>query len=240
MFWFQQGLCFLPAFLVVWSSSTFIVSYLIAVFRHDVDLIFPYISDTGANPPESCIFGLMTFITACAGIATIYARYKFVEKLSEDSPLARPRVNKIAMWLGMLSCLSMCIVATFQETTVVEVHDLGALLFFLSGVLYIIFQSYISHHISPMGSSAAVHRARVAIATLAALAFIPTVICAFFVTQTTLHRNKDDEDYPFHLASAVCEWIVAFSFVCYFLTYIHDFKLFTLQVRTEFERFLLH
>lgn len=43
MWWFQQGLCFLPVFLVVWSSSTFIVSYLIALFRHDVDVIFPYI-----------------------------------------------------------------------------------------------------------------------------------------------------------------------------------------------------
>lgn len=43
MFWFTQGLCFLPAFLVVWSSCTFIVSYLIAIYRDDVDVIFPYI-----------------------------------------------------------------------------------------------------------------------------------------------------------------------------------------------------
>lgn len=25
-------------------------------------------SDTGTTPPESCIFGLMTFFSACAGI----------------------------------------------------------------------------------------------------------------------------------------------------------------------------
>ena len=43
MFWFTQGLCFLPVFLVIWSSSTFIVSYIIALFRRDVDIIFPYI-----------------------------------------------------------------------------------------------------------------------------------------------------------------------------------------------------
>lgn len=43
MLWFTQGLCFLPAFLVIWSSSTFIVSYLIALLRRDVDIIFPYI-----------------------------------------------------------------------------------------------------------------------------------------------------------------------------------------------------
>ncbi|XP_033470342.1 DNA damage-regulated autophagy modulator protein 1 [Epinephelus lanceolatus] len=233
MFWFQQGLCFLPAFLVIWSSSTFIVSYIIALFRGDVDVIFPYISDTGAKPPESCIFGLMTFISACAGISTIYARYKFVEKLSADTGMVSPHLNKTALALGLLSCLGMCIVATFQETLVTAVHDIGAILFFVSGVLYIILQSVISFRAYPFGSSICVCRVRVGIAILAVVAFFPTLICAFYVKQTTLHRDKEDEDYPFHVASAVCEWIVAFSFICFFLTYIDDFKLFTLRVKTE-------
>ncbi|CAG5927467.1 DNA damage-regulated autophagy modulator protein 1 isoform 2-T3 [Menidia menidia] len=207
MFWFTQGLCFLPVFLVIWSSCTFVISYVIALFRQDVDIIFPYISDTGANPPESCIFGLMTFISACAGTATIYARYKFVEKLNED---------------------------TRVETAVTPVHDFGALLFFVSGVLYIILQTVMSFQSYPFGPSMAVCGARLGIAVLAAVAFFPTVICAFFVEQTTLHRHAEDKDYPFHLASAVCEWVVAFSFVCFFLTYIDDFKLFTLKVKTEF------
>ncbi|XP_056223474.1 DNA damage-regulated autophagy modulator protein 1 [Seriola aureovittata] len=235
MFWFMQGLCFLPVFLVIWSSSTFIISYVIAIFRKDVDVIFPYISDTGANPPESCIFGLMTFISACAGVVTMYARYKFVEKLSVETRVVNPRLNKTALVLGILSCFSMCIVATFQETTVVKVHDAGALLFFISGVSYITVQSVISYQAYPFGSSVVVCRVRLGISILAALALFPTVICAIFVKQTTLHRNSEDQDYPFHLASAVCEWVVAFSFVCFFLTYIDDFKLFTLRVNTEFE-----
>ncbi|XP_068443071.1 DNA damage-regulated autophagy modulator protein 1 [Clinocottus analis] len=235
MSWFKQGLCFLPVFLVIWSSSTFIVTYIIALFRHDVDIIFPYISDTGANPPESCIFGLMTFISACAGTATIYARYKYVEKLSADTKVVNPYLNKTAFLFGMVSCLGMCIVATFQETAVTVVHDIGALLFFVPGILYIILQSVISHRAYPFGSSMGVCRVRSGVAFLAFLAFFPTVICAFFVTQTTLHRDTGDKDYPYHLASAVCEWIVAFSFICFFLTYIDDFKLFTLQVRTQYK-----
>ncbi|XP_077401654.1 DNA damage-regulated autophagy modulator protein 1 isoform X3 [Vanacampus margaritifer] len=43
MWWFTQGLCFLPVFLVAWSSSTFILPYVIAVLRRDVDVLFPYI-----------------------------------------------------------------------------------------------------------------------------------------------------------------------------------------------------
>ncbi|XP_027899781.1 DNA damage-regulated autophagy modulator protein 1 [Xiphophorus couchianus] len=235
MFWFRQGLCFLPAFLVVWSSCTFIVSYIIALFRGDVDIIFPYISDTGANPPESCIFGLMTFISSCAGTATIYARYKYVERLTEQNSLVKPCLNKAGLVFGLAACFGMCIVATFQETAVTPVHDFGALVFFVSGVLYIILQSVISLQASPYDSSICVCRFRLFIAIVAGVAFFPTVICAYFVKQTTLHRHTSDKDYPFHIASAVCEWIVAFSFVCFFLTYIDDFKTFKLQVRTEYE-----
>ncbi|XP_073336787.1 DNA damage-regulated autophagy modulator protein 1 [Pagrus major] len=235
MFWFKQGLCFLPAFLVIWSSSTFIVSYIIALFRRDIDIIFPYISDTGATPPESCIFGLMTFISACAGVATIYARYKYVEKLSEETRVVCKCLNQAALVLGLLSCLGMLIVATFQETTVPEVHDVGAVIFFTSGIIYTILQSVISYRAYPFGSSMGVCQARLGIAVLATLAFFPTVICAFFVKQSVLHRTTDDEDYAYHLASAVCEWIAAFSFICFFLTYIDDFKLFTLRVSTEYE-----
>ncbi|KAK5848931.1 hypothetical protein PBY51_008614 [Eleginops maclovinus] len=207
--------------------------YTFGLTRHDVDIIFPYISDTGANPPESCIFGLMTFISACAGVATIYARYKFVEKLSGDSRVVSTRLNKTALVLGLLSCLGMCIVATFQETTVTEVHDIGALMFFVPGVLYIILQSIISYGAFPYGSSMCVCRARLCMAIIATLAFFPTVICAFFVKQNTLHRDKNDQDYPYHVASASCEWIVAFSFIFFFFTYIDDFKLLTLRVTTE-------
>ncbi|KAK6288415.1 DNA damage-regulated autophagy modulator protein 1 [Coregonus clupeaformis] len=234
MFWFMEGICFLPTFLVIWSSSTFIVSYLVALFEHDVDVIFPYISDTGANPPESCIFGLMTVITAFAGMATMYARYKFVEKLNEKAGGVPPALNQAAFWIGMLSCLGMCFVATFQETTVTSVHDAGALLFFFSGVLYTILQSIISYKAYPYGCSLALCHTRTGIATIAFLAVSPTVICAVFVTQTTLHRKTEDEDYVFHLVSAVSEWIVAFSFIFFFFTYIHDFKKFTLKLRTEF------
>ncbi|XP_056132261.1 DNA damage-regulated autophagy modulator protein 1 [Lampris incognitus] len=229
MLWFMQGTCFLPVFLVIWSSSTFIVPYIIALYRADVDVIFPYISDSGTYPPESCIFGLMTFVTATTALATMYARYKFVEKLLVVPPL----LNKAAIGLGTLSCLGMCFVGTFQETAVTYVHDAGALLFFSTGVLYAILQCFISIRTYPYWSSLTVCLVRMLIATIALIAVFPMVIFASFVHQTTLHRAPTDEDYLYHLISAVSEWIAAFSFVCFFLTYISDFKLFTLQVKAE-------
>ncbi|XP_075886187.1 DNA damage-regulated autophagy modulator protein 1 [Nelusetta ayraudi] len=232
MWWFRQGLCALPAFLVVWSSCTFIVSYLIAIFRGDVDIVFPYISDTGATPPESCVFGLMTFITSFAASATIYTRYKFVQRLAELMRSVSPRLNEAALVIGILSCFGMCVVATFQETTVANAHRAGALLFFVSGVVYMILQCIISYRTSPHGSSVTLCRVRVSITIIAGLAFLLTFIFFFFVGQPSLHHDHEEKNYIFHLISAICEWITAFSFIFFFFTYIDEFKLFTIRVLT--------
>ncbi|XP_072528593.1 DNA damage-regulated autophagy modulator protein 1 [Salminus brasiliensis] len=237
MVWFLEGLCFLPTFLVVWSSSTFIVNYLIALYRRDVDVIFPYISDTGARPPESCIFGLMSTITAFAGFATMFARYKFLERLNEKTGGVSPGLNKTAFAFAVISCLGMCIVATFQETQMMIVHDVGALVFFLSGVIYIILQTVISHKAYPFGASKSVCCIRTIFACVAFVAVFPTIICAWIVKTTKLHWHTEDKDYTLHLVSAVSEWTVAFSFVFFFFTFIREFKQFTLRVHVEIQEF---
>ncbi|KAK0131898.1 DNA damage-regulated autophagy modulator protein 1 [Merluccius polli] len=142
----------------------------------------------------------------------MYVRYKFVQRLNEDLRTVRHTLNACAFGLGMISCVGMCVVATFQETTLTVVHDTGALLFFGTGMFYAILQSAISYKINQYRSSLCMCHTRTAIATITLLAVL---------------------DYTFHLVSAVGEWIVAFSFVSFFLTFIPDFKLFALQVKAE-------
>uniref|UniRef100_A0A8C6WV49 DNA-damage regulated autophagy modulator 1 n=1 Tax=Neogobius melanostomus TaxID=47308 RepID=A0A8C6WV49_9GOBI len=194
MFWFRQGLCILPVCLVV---------------LHDVDVLLPYISDTANSPPESCFFGLMTFISACTCIATIYAMYKYIAKLGEDKGVAF--CNRAALGLGLLSCFGMCVVATFQESAVEDVHLTGALLFFVCGALYISMETYISYCLFPYGSSLLVCRIRLILSVISGVVFLPSILSLQL-------------DPRLAKASAGCEWIVAFSFVSFFLTYIHDFK----------------
>ncbi|KAI1882111.1 hypothetical protein AGOR_G00247320 [Albula goreensis] len=232
MFWFMEGMCFLPVFLVIWSSSTFIISYIIALLKHDVDALFPYISDTGATPPESGIFGVMTAITAFTSIITMFAHYKYVQKLQEGAPIAPSKLNGIALWCGLLSCLGMCVVGTFQVTLVTYVHDAGALLFFICGVTYIVLQSCLSYRMHPYGSSMAVCHTRAVISSIAVLASIPMIICGMYGT-TRLHWDTHDKAFVLHLISAVCEWTVTFGFVMFFLSYIQEFKRFKLTMTAE-------
>lgn len=43
MWWFQQGLCFLPAALVIWTAASFVFAYITAVVLNHVDPLVPYI-----------------------------------------------------------------------------------------------------------------------------------------------------------------------------------------------------
>jgi len=43
MWWFQQGLSFLPAALVVWTAAAFVFAYITAVVLRHVDPLLPYI-----------------------------------------------------------------------------------------------------------------------------------------------------------------------------------------------------
>ncbi|KAL2102632.1 hypothetical protein ACEWY4_001800 [Coilia grayii] len=228
-----QGTCVLPMLLVTFSSSTFIINYIVAVVPGHINVIFPYISDSGTTPPESCIFGLMTCLTAMAGVATIYARYKFIERLSERRALVRPQVNQIALGVGLVSCFGMCIVATFQETVQRYVHDFGAVLHFVTAVVYLIMQTCISYQTQPYGTSKTMCCTQAIITFVAFLALVPTIVCALLVKSTQLHWTGDEKEYGVHLASAVCEWTVAFTLVFYFFTYIQEFKVFTLTVKSE-------
>ncbi|CAM4565568.1 unnamed protein product [Leuciscus chuanchicus] len=230
MVWFLEGMCFLPTFLVIWSSSTFIISYIIALFRRDVDVVLPYISDTGATPPESCVFGFMSTITSFAAFATMYAEYKFVERVHERTGAVSPVLNKASFAVGIISCVGMCLVATFQETTVMVVHDLGALLFFIFGVIYTIIQSVISYRAHPYGPSKWMCHFRVFFAAVAFVAVFPTIFCAISVGTSKLHWDINDKEYTIHIVSVACEWIAAFSFVFFFLTYIQEFQQFTLKM----------
>ncbi|KTG41336.1 hypothetical protein cypCar_00007467 [Cyprinus carpio] len=195
MVWFMEGMCFLPVFLVIWSSSTFIISYIIALVRRDVDVILPYISDTA---------GVQCFTnstTVC------------VELHTKPQTTAEMKLN-----------------AKSQETTVMAVHDVGALLFFLFGVTYAVIQSVISYRGHPYGCSKCICHFRAFFAGLAVLAVLPTIICAIPIGTSKLHWDTNDKDYSLHIASVACEWITTFSFVFFFLTYIREFQQFTLKL----------
>ncbi|NWU91806.1 DRAM2 protein, partial [Upupa epops] len=230
MWWFQQGLSFLPAALVVWSAASFVFSYITAIVLHHVDPLVPYISDTGTMAPERCLFGIMLNISAFLGLATMYVRYKQVHALNPDKSRII-KLNKIGLTLGWMSCFGLCIIANFQGCALF-IHVVGACLTFGVGAIYMLVQTVLSYLMQPE-----VHSKDIFWIRLSALLWCCSSIVSMFVSSVVLysglygtnlvqklHWDPQEQGYTTHIISTISEWSLAFSFLSFFLTYIRDFQ----------------
>ncbi|XP_077384746.1 DNA damage-regulated autophagy modulator protein 2b [Festucalex cinctus] len=242
MWWFQQGLSFLPALLVAWTAAAFVFAYVTAVLLRHVDPLVPYISDTGAMAPERCVFGIMLDVSAFLGMATVFVRYKQVEALtSSDGDTLVERLNRSGLLMGLFSSLGMCVVANFQKTTLFSVHLLGAALTLGVGALYILAQTALSYRMQPRVHAAAVFKVRLVLAawTFASIAamFVSSVVMYSSLpgvdVASKLHWTPGEQGYTAHLISTVCEWSLALSFISFFLTYIRDFQKIRLRAEAD-------
>ncbi|XP_077458318.1 DNA damage-regulated autophagy modulator protein 2b [Stigmatopora argus] len=242
MWWFQQGLCFLPTLLVVWTAAAFVFAYVTAVVLRHVDPLVPYISDTGTMAPERCFFGIMLDVSAFLGMATVYVRYKQVEALtSRDDDLLAYRLNRIGLFLGLFSSAGMCVVANFQKTTLFVVHLLGAALTLGVGALYVVAQTVLSHRMQPQVHSKALFHVRLALTTWT-LGSIVTMFASSVAMYASLpgvdvarklHWMPGETGYAAHVVSAASEWSLALSFISFFLTYIRDFQKIKLRAEVD-------
>ncbi|XP_074839925.1 DNA damage-regulated autophagy modulator protein 1 isoform X2 [Carettochelys insculpta] len=205
MLCFMPGAAFVPALLVCWSSAAFIISYVIAVLGGHVEPLVPYISDTGTKPPESGIFGFMINISAFLGAATMYIRYLIVEKQNESSKFMSPSCNMIALCIGLLGCIGMGLVANFQELAVPSVHDGGALLAFVSGVVYITLQSIISFKSCPQWNSPCTCYVRMSVAAVSCIAVIPMIACASLISITKIDWIPGEKGVTLRISTEIHE-----------------------------------
>ncbi|XP_048207722.1 DNA damage-regulated autophagy modulator protein 2 [Perognathus longimembris pacificus] len=247
MWWFQQGLSFLPSALVIWTSTAFIFSYITAITLHHVDPFLPYISDTGTIAPEKCLFGAMLNIAVVLYIATIYVRYKQVHALNAEENLII-KLNKAGLILGILSCLGLSVVANFQKTTIFVVHISGAVLTFSMGSLYMFVQTILSYQMQPQIHSKQIFWIRLLLAIWCGVSALSMLTCSSILlsgdlgtgAEQKLHWNPEDKGYVLHLVTTVAEWSMSFSFLGFFLTYIRDFQKISLRVEANLHGLTLY
>ncbi|XP_028934777.1 DNA damage-regulated autophagy modulator protein 1-like isoform X2 [Ornithorhynchus anatinus] len=219
-----KAVALLPLALVIWSSAAFIISYGVAVLKGHVDPLLPFISDIGTTSPESCIFGFMINISAFLGTVTIYLKFKMVKRQTETSHFISPMFNIVSSIFGLVSCVGMCIVANFQELAVPLIHDGGALLTFVCGVIYVILVTVISCKACPQWSLFLISVIRIIISVVSYIAVVLLIVGASLISILNLKLNTGTKAYLIHHISAISEWIVAFNFLLFFLTFIPEFQ----------------
>ncbi|KAI0222159.1 DNA damage-regulated autophagy modulator protein 2 [Lamellibrachia satsuma] len=168
------GLHWFPLAVFIVLPGTFILSYIIAVWLGHVEADFPYISDTGAVPPESCIFGQLLNIAAVLAAITTYIRYRQVEYYAGSVHMKRS--NKVTLFMGLLSCLGISMVGNFQETEVLPMHIVGAMLAFGVSIVYCWVQTVMSYAACPRLGSKVLCHIRVAVCIIASVAFVITYV----------------------------------------------------------------
>ncbi|XP_078232934.1 DNA damage-regulated autophagy modulator protein 1-like [Pogona vitticeps] len=184
-------------------------------------------SDTGAKPPENVIFGIMITISALLGAITMTMRYLILRRQNKMRHFISSSLNLLALCFGILGCIGMCIVARFPELTYPAIHDGGALMAFVSGTVYIVLQTAISYKLykeCPQWCTPRIWHTRLVLSVVTIMALVPMITCDSLISITKIDWNPGEKEYVYHLVGAVCEWIVAFSFEMFFLTFVSDFQ----------------
>lgn len=115
MWWFQQGLSFLPASLVVWSAASFVFSYITAIVLHHVDPLVPYIRLVMCRQcPDNCITVLNWPLTLLNSSPTPNFKYQLLPN-SSSSKVAYKLLNKFVSLLKALCLPNLSFMLRFYE-----------------------------------------------------------------------------------------------------------------------------
>ncbi|XP_022325145.2 DNA damage-regulated autophagy modulator protein 2-like [Crassostrea virginica] len=218
-----------PVLFAATLPVTFFITYAIAVSDGDVYPWFPYISDVGTLPPESCVFGQLMNIAALLIMTVVFLRY---EQLKTIWGTNNPKKNKVSFALGLLAGIGLSIVANFQVDNVNSVHLIGAALAFLVGGAYFHVQTYISWTLQGVAESTKkLHILRLVICVvydIFAVIGIVTVIVGYIKLRPTVIRTRAwtpaEEGYAEHVTSTVMEWLGSFLICAYAATFAYEFK----------------
>lgn len=224
----------LPGLLFLLVMVTFAVTYVIAVCLDHVKPDFPYISDTGTEPPESCIFAQFINIAAFLLLGCVYVRYLQVEaviKRAGDSVQVPPRCNRVSAWMGVLACLGLDMVANFQEGNVLVVHMIGAFMCFLSATIFFCMQTYISRKLMSQMTSTTTFYIRVLISTLCIILSILTIVPGTVAMKEfdgdfgdAIKWRPEDGGWTMHLISTISEWLLVICFCSFIASFSGEFK----------------
>ncbi|KAK7447122.1 hypothetical protein BaRGS_00040212, partial [Batillaria attramentaria] len=186
-----------PIIMALYLPVAFLITYGMAVYSEHVKPVFPYISDTGTIPPESCVFGQLLNVYAALSAWCMYLRYKQVRLYyryiqsqgvvpqSDRFRSTRRKLilNKICLVIGIVAALGVSVVGNFQEDHVISVHLLGATMAFGGAGVYCWMQAIISYKMSRLPNSGPWSRlARVVLSTIHVISLI---IIFTFVLATT-------------------------------------------------------
>ncbi|XP_012558090.1 DNA damage-regulated autophagy modulator protein 1 [Hydra vulgaris] len=234
------GLGYLPVLWSLLSVFAFIGAYVTAVLEGHVYYFLPSIGDTGTKDPESSIFSLLMNISIIIGLSNYIIRYfqcQYQARQCANEREAIYKYNRVSLMLAVGSILGGLIVVNIslrKEYYLLEIHDAGAIVFFLFTTMYFWVQTILSYKVSKFGliSSLMCHVRCFLIFTISVFLCINVVTSILsyeiFINYNLQHTIAQwvpgDFGYLIHIVSNSSEWLSAMFIIIYVLTYFEEFQ----------------
>ncbi|CAH8479099.1 unnamed protein product [Heterobilharzia americana] len=142
---YHIGLQWVALLLALIMSSTFLITYYVSVYKGHVNAELPFISSTGAYPPESCIFAEGLNLAAFLSLLCSFFWYLIAIERTAFMGIHQPkRLLKFMLILSFIAAIGLTMVGNFQQVNVEIVHDIGAGMAFYGTTIYILLSAYVS------------------------------------------------------------------------------------------------
>lgn len=181
--------------MVLCMTFAIFAGYAISVSDNHVAALFPYISDAGAKPPASCVFGLLLNIGGMFAFIIIYLRHVQYETFHAREIVRLYVVNDITMFLGFCAALGALFVANFQDVNVITMHVIGALVLFVVGNIYCWLQDYLSYKAD---ASRCILYTRYTLTVISTLMFVVTTVGSSEAGKMLAKTNLTSWDNTMH------------------------------------------
>lgn len=234
----------IPALATLFAFLAFFIGYGLAVANDHANAWFSYISDGGAHPPESCIFGQLLNLSAMFVALTVYLRHLQIVCHFEKEHHVRGQWkiwSTMMLFLGYIVALGVSIVANFQETGVPVVHGIGAIMAFICGVIYLWGQVIFSFVVRPYLCSIYLTIARLLLITVTTAALLLYMISQYADPFVIRFENgsmptKEPKDdgivrlepsspyYKNHIVTTVAEWVLGICLYVFVLTFAAELR----------------
>ncbi|KAI2808043.1 autophagy modulator [Blomia tropicalis] len=224
-----------------------VTMYLAATNQNHIEYWAPYISDTGALPPEAGFFDLLMDIAAILVILTGYIRYRQVKYYLDTIARAtqielRSLLRLYHLNLYSMLCLYPCsiglmLIGNFRTSEIPILHLIGNVLV-LGLIVSVLFQILLCRH---LWSSMRIESCPTTMSVMLLIGLLTTLL-TFIFTYTSfflaglnnafdfnwgLHWTYDKPGYLWHILATITEWFaVAISIPFYFLCLYRRMKSF--------------
>ncbi|CAH8828582.1 unnamed protein product [Trichobilharzia szidati] len=234
---YRIGLEWVALLLALIMSTTFLLTYYISVYRGHVNAELPFISSTGAYPPESCIFAEGLNLAAFLSSLCAFFWYLIALDRTKFMGIHQPTcLLKFMTILSLIAGIGLTMVGNFQQVNVELVHDIGAAMAFYGTTLYIFLCAYVSSRY--LKTHWCIWILRLLLGVGSAIATVLFTVCHLFSRihfkgsqeESLTYRHPKQGGHSYYLCSTGAEWFAGLFNILFFTTWAYEFSNYALQM----------